>query len=182
MCNEKLESPGTTKKKWNDLINNIEIYEKEAIKTITEYLDKDDLYKFIVNTYELSVVPPSIFHKLAAIYSGTYKGMTVKITPNELLDMWKRKLNYLNRIYDKKVSTGNTFEKAGRVNYDLSVLISKYDSYLEWKEQQEILERDNNEIHKKILKNVNLQNISKQNSKKNIKSEDIDDLLDEIFD
>jgi hypothetical protein len=38
-----------------------------------------------------------IYQKLNDIFSGNYKGMTQGIPPYDLLDMWERKQNFLNK-------------------------------------------------------------------------------------
>lgn len=66
-----------------------------------------------------------------------------------------------------------------RINYDLSVLVNKYDSYLKWLEKQKILEAE-----KEIEKNENIVGKTigyvNQKAEKN-NSDDISDLVDDIF-
>ena len=67
-----------------------------------------------------------------------------------------------------------------RINYDLSILVNKYDSYLRWIEKQKIIASE-----KEIKKSENIVGKSigytvSNNSEKN-DSDDISDLVDDIF-
>jgi len=182
LCNVKISSPRTNKEKWTTAINNIEVLEEETNKIMQDFIDKDNVYKFMLESYDIKIVPYQIFQKLSAIYNGTFVGMSVPIPPSHLLDMWKRKMHFLNKIYNKNKSTGKEFDKAHRVNYDLSVLINKYDDYLGWLKKQEILESEAKNSKAKINNNVNLQKLGKHINRSQKSDEDLDDLLDEIFD
>lgn len=181
MCNEKINSPRTKKIKWQELIEDVNKYAKDARDKTSDFLDKDEVYKFILDTYDMTIVPANIFHKLAAIYSGSFKGMSINIPPCDLLDMWKRKINFLNKLYEKRKSTGNVMDKAGRVNYDLSVLINKYDSYLEWKEQQEILEKSSQQQSSQNIIEYSIVKMKSVDGTENNSNKEMSDLVDDIF-
>ena len=132
--------------------------------------------------YEVTNIPKHIFIKLNSIYSGTFRGMNTSISPEELLDMWERKMSYLNKVADGNKTKGNEMNSAQRINYDLSILINKYDSYKKWKESQKILEyetaskiNDNNLLGIGIMKEV-----SKNTT--NDKDDELSSLVDDIFD
>ena len=52
--------------------------------------------------------------------------------------MWKRKIDYLNKIADKNSRMGKEMNDVCRLYYDLSILLSKYDSYKDWKDKQQL--------------------------------------------
>jgi hypothetical protein len=167
---------------------NIEIEKKrkEASKknSVEQIKAKDDIYNFMLNNYEVSFIPKYVFIKLSSIYSGTYKGMSCGILPTELLDMWKRKINYLNKIANNNLTKGNNMNPIQRINYDLSILINKYDSYKKWKESQKILEYETSlkiNNSNKIL-NTSIINEISQHNISNDKEAEISDLVDDIFD
>jgi hypothetical protein len=64
------------------------------------------------------------------IFKGEYKNMSSPIPPEHILDMFQRRQGYLDKIYHKEKMDG-----VSRINYDLAVLISKYNGYLEWIEK-----------------------------------------------
>ena len=93
--------------------------------------------------------------------------------------MWKRKIDMLNGIANRNNTKGKTMNADQRINYDLSVLVNKYDSYLKWLEKQKILEAE-----KEIEKNENIVGktigyVTQKTEKNN--SDDISDLVDDIF-
>ena len=67
-----------------------------------------------------------------------------------------------------------------RINYDLSILINKYDSYLKWLEKQKIIASE-----KEIEKNENIVGKSigytTVNKSERNDSDDISALVDDIF-
>ena len=106
--------------------------------------------------------------------------MSVGIPPSDLLDMWKRKIDMLNGIAKKNETKGIHMQPDQRLNYDLSILVNKYDSYLRWKEKQRILEAEK-ETEK--TQNIVSQSIgyTKNISQDNNETDDISDLVDDIF-
>ena len=105
--------------------------------------------------------------------------MSFGIPPEHLLDMWKRKIDMLNGIASRNTTKGKSMNADQRINYDLSVLVNKYDSYLKWLEKQRIIEAE-----KEIEKNENIVSksigyVSHKTEKNN--SDDISDLVDDIF-
>lgn len=169
--------------KWGEALTSIKEIKKESNIFLMNEIYKDDIFEFIQAHYDIKVVPKKIFTKLSDIYNGTYRGLTCCIPPEDILDMWKRKMDYLNRVRAKNITLGNNMDVAQQVSYDISVLINKYDSYLKWKEKNKIIEQEVNKVHKDILKTVDLDKLSKmaQNQKKE-DEDDIDSLLEELFD
>jgi|GEM_PF-1340889 len=154
-------------------------------KIINNYFLESDVDSFIKQQYDLQTLPEGLYNRhLYQIYKGTYKKLNgTAIKPEELLDMWKKKISYLNKLYSNNVVKGKTMSKEQRVPYDLAVLVSKYNNYIAWKEEQKILE-----VKSDIIKNDTIVSQivnKKQNSnldKANIKTEDdLSDLIDDMF-
>ena len=99
---------------------------------------KNELYEFIFDMYDISYLPQYFYIKMNSIYKGTMKNLNKPVPPEDLLDMWKQKRNYLEKIAEQNRKKGNEISGIQRVNYDLAILLSKYDSYLKWKDQQKI--------------------------------------------
>ena len=171
-------SPG-----WGVALENLnKIKEQTKISFEREFV-KEDIFKFMIEHYDIKVVPPKIFQKLEDIYNGRWKGLACCIPPEDILDMWNRKMDYLIKQRMRNVTLGKEMDAAQQINYDITVLINKYDSYLKWKEQNKIIEQEVNKVHTDILKTVDLDKLSKitQNHKRE-EDDDIDALLEELFD
>lgn len=183
-CKRKIQKTNASPK-WSKALESIDIIKEETKKyfNISDDLQKDDLYQFLLSNYNIDEVPQYVFIKLQEVYSGKRKGLTCEIPPEDLLDMWKRKMNSLNKIRAKNIVLGKKMNVGQQINYDLSILVNKYDSYLKWKRKNKILEQDVNQIHKEILQTVDLDKLSKMALNQEKEDEnDIDSLLEEIFD
>lgn len=134
---------------------------------------------WLYREYEISFLPKYFFINLDKVYKGTYKNLTKPVPVEDLWDMWKRKMPYLQKVNDKNVRMGKKIDGMARINYDMAIVLSKYDSYLEWKEQQQqaLLEeaRKKEQIvdYDKVYNNA--QPVSKKNTQLNI-----DSIIDEI--
>lgn len=169
--------------KWGLALKDLESIKESTKKDLDIALTKDEIYQFMLANYDVKVIPTSIFNKLEDIYHGRWRGLACCIPPEDLLDMWQRKMDYLTKVKMRNITLGKEMDGAKQINYDISVLINKYDSYLKWKEQNKIIEQETNKVHTEILKTVDLDKLSKitQNHQKE-EEDDMDALLDELFD
>lgn len=180
---ERKSKKSNASPKWGEALTFIEDIKEDTYTFLSRELCKQEIFELIVANYDIRVVPKNIFTKLEDIYNGRFKGLACRIPPEDILDMWKRKMDYLNKVKVKNITLGKTMNAAQQVNYDISVLINKYDSYLKWKEQNKIIEQEVNKVHKDILKTVDLDKLSKITQNQNKEDEDdIDCLLEELFD
>jgi len=147
-------------------------------KIVKEMLDEERLYDFIHNSYGLVSIPNMFKASFDKVLSGEYKGLSRGIPVTDILEMWQRKKPELDKIYDYNIRHGKDIDRAGRLNYDLAVLISKYDSFLEWK-QKEAIRGDLNHVEtsNSILATPKIQ----QRHEVNADSDELSDLLDELF-
>ena len=184
MC-ERKSSKKNTLPKWKDALNNLNNISLDTKTMLDDCYYKDDVCNLILEFYDLTVITSRIFEKLDAIYSGTFKGLSKGIPPHDLYDMWVRKKTYLLKTREINIAKGKVFSPEQQVIYDLSILVNRYDNYLKWKEQQNILAQKN-ETESKIIADITLHssisntNINKHNNKND--ENDIDALLDELFD
>ena len=154
---------------------------QEETKSILKYIvDKEKLFKWIQYKYNIVVLPKYFFIKMDSIFDGTYKGLSKGIPAEDILDMWQRKKKELDKLADNNKRKGKELDKIARVQYDLAIILSKYDSYLEWKEKQKLLELEKTattEIYNKIDYSVIHKVVENQNNDNN----DLSDILDEVF-
>lgn len=183
MCEKRTQSKRkNASQKWQKALDNLETIKKESYARFYSAIVKDDVYNFIRDAYDITIIPSTIWQKLSNIYDGSFKGMIKGIPPEHLLDMWQRKINMLNKTAARNVSLGKRMSTEQRLNYDLTILVNKYDSYLKWLEQQKILE---SEQESKTTESIITDTISYSNIHTDYESVidagDISDLVDDIF-
>ena len=180
ICNKRSQMKREdVSQKWTWVLNHLDSIKQESYEHLKLAVIKEDVFNFIKDAYDITIIPTTVWQKLSNIYNGTFKGMTYGIPPEHLLDMWERKIDMLNGIANRNNTKGRTMNVDQRINYDLSVLVNKYDSYLKWLEKQKILEAE-----KEIEKNENIVGktigyVSQKTEKSNV--DDISDLVDDIF-
>lgn len=159
LCNKKVGK--LCKDDCDNLLNQLR---EDTINKLENIIYKNHLYKYLMQHYDVVMFPNYIYQKLEKIFIGEYKNMSRNIPPAHLLDMFQRKMEYLDKLYHKEKLDG-----VARVNYDLAVLIGKYNGYLEFieREKQEIVETV--EFLKK--KKINISTISRKENKINNNSD-----------
>lgn len=168
--------------KWKWISDHIITIKNDTYSHFINSIEKDEVFQFIKDAYDLTIIPTTVWHKLSNIYDGTFKGMSTGIPPSDLLDMWKRKIDMLNGIAEKNESKGIHMQPDQRLSYDLSILINKYDSYLRWKEKQRILEveKENEKTQNIVGQSIGYIKNTKHNNN-NLDTDDISNLVDDIF-
>lgn len=106
-------------------------------KTKTNKVTQKTVTDWIYKTYDISFLPKYFFMNLSKISKGKYKGLNKPVAWVDLLDMWQRKMPYLEKVHIKNEQQGKHIEGMARINYDLAIILSKYDNYLAWKSEQE---------------------------------------------
>lgn len=93
-----------------------------------------EFMSWLHDTYDMNEVKfsPQLNIDLKKVVNGTYQGLRVPVPYDDLIDMWQRKWGYLEKLNAQKHLIGER-----RIRYDLSIILSKYDSYLTWKAEQE---------------------------------------------
>jgi hypothetical protein len=158
MLNKKIRRP--SEEALDIKINELRLSSDEYIyKTMA----KSHLYKYLCDAYGVVMLPTYVYQKMEGIFNGTWKDMSCPIPPEHLLDMFQRKQDWLNKIYHK-----DNIDGIGRINYDLSVLIGKYRSYLDWLGKKEI---ENKQAQNSSIVNERLTEVVATN---NIKKNEID--------
>jgi hypothetical protein len=142
--------------------------------------DRKILYNYIQEKYEINKLPKHFFIKMSNIFNGKLEGLLKPIPPEHMYDMWIRKSNYLDRIYINNFNKGKKMDSYVRLNYDLAVLISKYEDYLSWLDKQKALSSENNNVKENI---TITEVLYKQNDTKNIDNDkdNLSNILDDLI-
>lgn len=178
---EKLSKPRNKLSK-EELVEKYRKIQNDNKKDIEYKKEKDRLFKWLQNTYNTVVIPKYFYMKMDSVFDGTYKGLSRGIPPEDILDMWKRKINELNRINNQNKNKGKVLIGVARIQYDLAILLSKYDSYLKWKEQQKIIEQERQQIKDDFKNKIEFNKINTTNKQDNSNPNgfNISDIIDEI--
>lgn len=143
--------------------------------------NRNKFFNYIMEVYAVSVIPKYVYKKIAEINNGNYKGLSEGITYEDLLDMFIKKKGFLDKIHMKNTVKGNNMNSLSRFNYDLAVIINKYDSYKDWKRQQQLLQAD-------IIQSQNKENayIDYKKIKADVKQDkdneiDVSDIISDIY-
>lgn len=138
---------------------------------------KELFIEYLKETYGLLELPKTLYTKIAQINSGNFKDFKIAIPYEDLLDMFKRKQSYLNKVYMNNVSKGKEMTPVQRISYDISVIVNKYEDYLKWKNKQKMLENDYSKVDE-----VKVDYTKFKNTTKNVKNEtDILSILDDLY-
>lgn len=158
-------------------------YIAERLASLDADLDKRSiklqLTDWIMKKYDISCLPKYFFTKLDAVYSGTLKNQSRAIPPEHLFDMWQQKEGYLDKVAAKNAMNGREITGINRVNYDLSIIMSRYDAYLNWKAQCEVEKKQIIESVTELQTKPQRQNVTVRHSSNGLDL-DIDELIDEI--
>lgn len=169
--------------KWTEIYNNLPQIEISSYKHFETELKKNAVYLYMKEAYDVTIVPTYVWQKLAGIYNGSFT-LSSGIPPEHLLDMWQRKMGFLNKVAEQNASKGKEMDVGQRISYDLSILVNKYDSYLRWLEKQKILAAEN-EAYKQnntiLVKNSVGYKPQTQQTDNDFMDDDISALVDEIF-
>lgn len=174
MCNSRIGNKRFKKHNWQEVLDNIESLQQDAKERMKIAIDKDNIYRFILDNYRVSCVNSFTFKKLDEIYNGTYKGLAYPIGPEELLDEWKFYYPQLIEIRKYK-----SMDREQAVAYDLAVLLGKnleYREYIERKkseEQARVAQRTSEyEIDEKAMEAIQ-RSVSSQRQKASSRTADL---------
>ena len=112
------------------IFEEIEDKVKDSDLEIYNLVCKNHLYKYLMSHYDVVMFSSGIYTKMEQIFTGEWRNMSKPIPPHHLLEMFERQAKYLDGIYHKERLNG-----VQRIQYDLAVLIAKYNGFLDWKEK-----------------------------------------------
>ena len=148
--------------------------DKQDKKTRIQFTDW--LYK----QYDISFLPKYFFTNLDKVYKGTYKNLNKPVPVEDLWNMWRKKMSFLRKIHEFNTRKGKKIEGAALITYDLAIILSKYDGYLKWKEEQALAKTGESEEQVNIDYEKMATSKSSKERDKNNDSLDIDSIIDEI--
>lgn len=137
------------------------------------------LTDWIYMTYGVSYLSSRFFQKLESIYKGTFQRLNKPCPPEDLFDMWMQKKPYLDKVALRNQQKGMEMSTEQRINYDLAILLSKYDDYLAWKNKMKNSQEQVQEKQPKV-EYEKLNHIPASHDGKKASVILIDEFLDEI--
>lgn len=163
---------------------------KEKMKKRESRIKKDAnspknlFYKYLEETYDVKSIPPYFFIKVNSIVDGTHPNVSESISYEDLLFIFKKRKSYLDKVHTNNIKKGNNLTGIKRVSYDLSIVISMYDSYAKWRDEQATIAaaalREKREAENTIK--IDYNNISKRNkNNKSNKESDIESIMSDLF-
>ena len=162
--------------------DSISKFEYDAENEIKEWFAKSDVDSLIRTEYGIN--PP--WRKLNFLYEGKDPRLNKSLPATDLIYMWEQKMPYLRKLHCKLENKDNGYSMCC---YDLSVIVGKYEGYLNWKRQQDVLAAENRR-NSEELERGNLVQIVFNNTKNNqdynfneTDNEDLDisNVVNEIF-
>lgn len=136
------------------------------------------LFDYVQERYNIAKMPKHMYMKFSNIFTGKLNGMTKPIPAEHLYDMWRRKSQYLNKVYMNNLSKGKKMDGVAHLNYDLAVLTAKYDEYLKWIEKNKSEAQVNEQLKETVSVTPKLY---QQASSNKPKEEELSDILDELI-
>lgn len=158
MCDKKIASGRSKKYNWREVLDDIAALQNVAAKSLKLAAEKDDVYNFIVDNYNISCTNSTFFTRLQSVYDGSYVGLLYPISPVELLAEWEY---YMPELKEGRKLRGMTDAQA--VPYDLAILLGRNAEYREIMEKRKVEERVK-KAHKSTEVEVDLSEIHKPNN------------------
>lgn len=153
-------------------------------QSVQQNIDKDRLFYWLYDNYNIKVLSNYVYTKIANITDGTFsKRIISPISYSDLLCIFKRMKKTLDKEYLKNKQKGKEFDAVGRINYDLAIVINNYDKYLEWKEKNRGRSLQKEEVINdiKTMHQSNIVTEHKKNKEVNGKMINISDIIDDCF-
>jgi hypothetical protein len=178
---EKTFNKKTNKLTLEEIKENVKKIQKDNENHIQTTLLREQFYRWLQQSYGVVSIPTYFFVKIDSVLTGEYKGLTISIPLDDLFDMWKRKKQELDKIALNNKNKGKDMDNVARLQYDLAILVGKYDSYLKWKQNNKLIEQEKKEVD---INNKNKIDYSKVNKNENnvIKNDELNimDFIDDI--
>lgn len=144
---------------------------------MAEKFDRRILYDFLQEKYGITKLPKHFFMKMSNIFNGKLDGLTKPIKPEHMYDMWVRKSSYLNKVHANNISKGKKMDAYIMLNYDLAVIMSKYDDYLAWLDKQKALTL----VNENLKENVTVTDILYKYNNQSNNTDDFADIIDDLI-
>lgn len=173
-CKEKFDDILGEKKITDEYISK---YHRDAIKARDDWFNGKALLDFLQDNFGFKDRSGVWRNVIMPIVNGTHRKYTTPIPAEDLLDMFKQKINYLNKANIPLKQKNPNIDTIQLLKYDIAIIANKYDSYLEWKEKQKVNEVKKLEENKNTF--IKMTKFVKPIPKK--KEEDISSIAEDIF-
>lgn len=184
MATEKAASKRGKPQMWQDALDHIWELEAETKKMLEHFWAKDDLNEWLLENYDVTMVPNRFWQIVAELEGGMYKRKRCKpVSIDTLYHMWKWAQKRLNKIDAKnKERRMGPQTDDDRIRYDLSIILSHTEDFKKYQRRIEAEKAESEAENKKNNKSINYGSISKsKEDSKKYKEDNINDILDEIF-
>ena len=149
-------------------------------KQVNRANDKKEFFDYVSYKYNIAVFPKYFFTKVAAINNGTHVSVNKAIPYDDLLFMFKKQESYLDKVRMRNTTLNKELQGIESLNYDLAVIVNLYDSFLEWKHKQAIIESANRQSEDVTrARKINMNKVTKQAKTSN--DDDLSELLDDLY-
>lgn len=179
MAKQKAASKRGKPQMWQEALDRLWELEAETKKMLERYVAQDGLNKWLLENYDIVMVPNRFWQILADLENGKYKGKHCNPVKMETLyGCWKwgqKKLNEINQ-YNKTNNKGPTNDEA-RIMYDLAILIGKVPQFLKYKEQRQAAKI---EMARGAMSLTDV-DMSKVGRGKQVQRRDVSNISDDIF-
>ncbi len=179
MATQKAVSKRGKPQMWQEALDNIWELEAETKKMLEQQIAKDNLNTYLLENYNITMIPSRFWQIVADLEIGKYKGKRCKpVDISVLYGCWKwgqRKLNEIDQ-YNKSHNKGPADDNA-RLMYDLAILIGKLPQFLAYKDKQKVAKK---EMARAFVLNDDI-DMSKIGHGKQEKKKDISDISNDIF-
>lgn len=177
---QKASSKRGKPKMWQEALDNIWTIEEETKQILAHIIAKDDLNTWLLDHYDISVVPSYFWQLVADLENGTYKQKKCKpIKTKQLYNMWVWGQKHLDKIAmsNKRNRKGPTSDN-DRLRYDLAILLGHQEDYKKHLVKAQVQEIERQQRQKENIQ-VDYNKIKTINTNSGLG--DISDLLDDII-
>ena len=179
MAEEKAASKRGKPQMWQDALDRVWELEAETKKMLEHYFARDALNVWLLENYDIAMIPSRFWQIVADLEIGKYKGQRCKpVKISDLCECWKWGQQNLNKIaVNNRMSHKGPENDTDRLRYDLAILITKYPLFLNHRSKMSVEVAIAKQETPQPKINYGVLEKNKNNNDEN----DILDLIDEIF-
>jgi hypothetical protein len=183
LCNKRIASKRGNPVAWQEALDSLWVLEAETKKMLEHYWAKDDLNNWLLEHYDISMVPSYFWQLVSDLENGKYKNRKCKPVGIEMIyGCWKWGQKRLDKISaNNKSNHKGPKNDTDRLRYDLAIVIQHIGDYKKHIAKEETQRA---EIIKTIKQQPTIDYASLNKNTENKSDDDIFDmntLIDEIF-
>lgn len=181
LATKRSQSKRGKPEKWTAALSHIDDIEAETKKMLESAWVKDDLNTWLLEHYDITMVPTRFWQIACELESGMYRGKRCKpVSVETLFGAWKwgqRKLDSISK--NNKMNHRGPDSDDARIMYDLSILVSKIPNYLAHISKMKMIHVEEKRESEKLHINYNNVQVHQTSSVSGL--DDISSLLDDMF-